>query len=77
MPASGEGDSGSVANGLRTRLAGLGRLARYGVAWPIFMHREAVTAYDNALAFWLRVILGDGWDDGGHHATRRARRPAG
>jgi len=40
-------------------------LLRYSMAWPFFVTREALAAYDDLLAFSLNVILGDDWEAGG------------
>jgi hypothetical protein len=70
------GNGGPVADGARCILAGLGTLVRYSLAWPIFVHREALAAYDEGLVFWLTFILGDKWNDGGLDEARPGSRRA-
>ena len=52
-------------------------LARYGTAWPIFLARETLAAWDDGLAFMMNVILGDEWQTVGLDEARRSRRRAG
>jgi hypothetical protein len=76
MSETGVGSRGPVTDGARCVLSGLGTLVRYSFAWPIFLHREALAAYDEGLAFWLAFILGDKWKDGGLDEARPSRRRA-
>ncbi len=51
-----------------------GTLLRYGTAWPIFIARETLAAWDDGLAFLMNLILGDDWGAGGYDDARRSRR---
>ena len=31
---------------------------RYSIVWPIFVAREVLAAYDDALSFWMNAISG-------------------
>jgi hypothetical protein len=55
----------------------VGALVRYSIVWPIFVAREVLAAYDDALSFWMNAILGDEWDEGGADDARHRRRRAG
>jgi hypothetical protein len=51
---------------------------RYSIVWPIFVAREVLAAYDDALSFWMNAILGDEWDEGKLDEARHSwRRRAG
>lgn len=52
-------------------------ILRYGTAWPIFVARETLAAWDDGLAFMMNLILGDDWQAVGFDETRRSRRRAG
>ena len=52
-------------------------LARYGTAWPIFIAREPLAAWDDGLAFMMNVILGDDWQAVGPDEARRSGPRAG
>ena len=52
-------------------------ILRYGTAWPIFVARETLAAWDDGLAFMMNLILGDDWQSVGFDETRRSRRRAG
>jgi hypothetical protein len=49
-------------------------ILRYSAAWPIFVARETLAAWDDGLAFMMNVILGDDWRAVGFEETRRSRR---
>jgi len=49
-------------------------LARYGTAWPIFITREMLAAWDDWLAFMMNMILGDDWQAAGLDEVRRSGR---
>ena len=49
-------------------------ILRYSAAWPIFVARETLAAWDDGLAFMMNVILGDDWKAAGFDETRRSRR---
>ena len=53
----------------------IGTLVRYSIVWPIFVAREVLAAYDDALSFWMNAILGDEWDKGERDDARQDRRP--
>jgi hypothetical protein len=48
-----------------SEFAAMGTIARYGMAWPLFVTREMLAAWDDLLAFWMNVILGDDWEADG------------
>ncbi|HET7047435.1 MAG TPA: hypothetical protein VFI54_04120 [Solirubrobacteraceae bacterium] len=50
----------------------VGTLVRYSMVWPIFVAREVLAAYDDALSFWMNAILGDEWDEGGPDEARHS-----
>ncbi|MGA2925635.1 MAG: hypothetical protein ABSG43_06485 [Solirubrobacteraceae bacterium] len=52
----------------------VGTIARYGAAWPIFITRETLAAWDDVLAFLMNLILGGDWHAGGYDDARRSRR---
>lgn len=58
----------------KCRAGPIGTLVRYSIAWPVFVAREVLAAYDDALSFWMNAILGDEWDKGGLDDARRSRR---
>ena len=50
---------------------------RYATAWPIFVTREMLAAWDDGLALMMNIVLGDDWppdrlDDALHGRRRRA-----
>jgi hypothetical protein len=52
-------------------------IVRYCIAWPIFIARETLAAYDDGLAFMMNIVLGDDWKAVGFDEARRHRRRAG
>lgn len=58
----------------RAKCGAVGALMRYGIVWPIFVAREVLAAYDDALSFWMNAILGDEWDEGELDDARQSRR---
>jgi hypothetical protein len=49
-------------------------LVRYATAWPIFVARETLAAWDDGLAFIMNMILGEDWQAVGFGEDRRSRR---
>lgn len=66
-----------MAGRARCGAGAVGTLMRYSIVWPIFVAREVLAAYDDALSFWMSAILGDDWDDGGVDQARHSRRRRG
>lgn len=65
----------AVADRASSGVGVAGTFLRYSAAWPIFMARETLAAWDDGLAFWMNFILGDDWDDSGSFDdARRSRR---
>ena len=67
-----------MAGRARCGAGAVGTLMRYSIVWPIFVAREVLAAYDDALSFWMNAILGDEWDEGELDEARQSwRRRAG
>jgi hypothetical protein len=74
MPATADRCDLTVPNQVRSGIQAAVTLVRYGTAWPFFIARETLAAWDDGLAFMLNVILGPDWHAVGFDEAGRSRR---
>jgi hypothetical protein len=74
MPATAAQRDPTVPNQVRAGVHATITLVRYGTAWPIFIARETLAAWDDGLALMLNLILGPDWQAVGFDEVRRSRR---